>query len=104
MNRDKIVSSAVFVLIAAIGIVGVAYGREAEDTKTLPKVTAVLPDVIPLDTSDAPSIAPPFKIQTTAMVTIYGSAPKSPGRVWTCSLPRPLENDATATVRECEYR
>lgn len=115
MNKAfALVTFVVFVILGTL--FGLAF--EASASPAPSSVSIVAPDPMPVDTSRAaiPAVET-TPIQTSAEITIYASAPRKvkpaarvvkvaapkPEKVWTCAAPRPLENDAVQTVRQCQW-
>lgn len=96
---QKIISALVILASVSVGWIDALASGQSRAVN-VPSVSDVLPDPLPLDMSDAPSLRAPKPL------TIEMGAPtieiKTWSRVWICGESRPLENDATQTVRECE--
>jgi hypothetical protein len=104
MNAQKFFSSITILASMAAGAITsfASPSVVASPVQVLPTVSQVLPDPLPLDTSEAPA-----RIQTTAEITIFGASPKAfqpPPKRWTCGAFRPLATDASAQVRECGWK
>lgn len=101
---------AVFFMLVSFTLAGNLGAFESSAPRTLPSVHAVLPS------SPLAFDAPAFDWQAHDLAAAAAGAPRTARtirnvlspvdvpKVWTCSAPRGLDTDATATVRVCEYR
>lgn len=103
MNGQKLFSLITIFAALTAGAIDACKPAHAATVSALPSVSAVMPDLTPLDLSATGELHAPTRIaildkHTSAMPTL-----STWSRVWTCGEPRPLDNDPTQTVRECGW-
>lgn len=87
------------IVLAAILAAFALPALASEHTPAIPRPATVLPDVTPVDLSSGGSL--PVKAAAVAPRAAV-KAPEA-AKVWTCTAPHALENDATQTVRDCSF-
>lgn len=104
----KILLTVAVLFSVTLGAAAWADSTAVKPASILPNVVSVLPDPLPLDMAQAPSVVDLAPTYVEAKVTKHkalGITIESSATVyiWECGAPHALETDNVQTVRDCEW-